>query len=217
VRNALKRAGVAAFILAAAPAFAQERIAGEGEVVTLNPDMNAFSLRRADTGDEPDVRILTDNRTRFSGIDALDDLYLGERVLVSAERNERTGTWDAHAVAVSPRQEAPPAPREDVITDEVIRSDRSSLAPLAVDVSEVSVVSEEPAAPAAAGTPSVERPAAVPTAPPTEASSSAGNDAVPPSAAPDAESAPALTPTASNEDTPAPTASEPTDQNKTPH
>lgn len=212
-----------AVLLAAGPAFAQERMAGEGEVVTLNPDMNAFSLRRAESGDAPDVRILTDNRTLFSGIRALEDLHLGERVVVSADLNDRTGTWGARSVAVSPRQVPPPETREDVITDEVIRNDRSSLAPIAGPAEAPPSASEPFEAPATETT-------AEPVPEPVAAEPDAADEPVatsPPEAAPEASvpAAPAGdTPLMSREespipegDSPAPTVDEPTDQNRTPH
>lgn len=107
----------------------------KGEVTTLNPDMNAFSLRRLDSWADPaspDERVLVDNRTLYYGAAKLSDLAYGELVTVEGEEDPETGNWLAARITVAGADEtAPPGAfvaQEGLITDVTILSDASSLA-----------------------------------------------------------------------------------------
>ncbi len=120
--------------LASSAAFAEEAPAVpetfEGEIAAVAPEQNVFSVTTNPGSEEPDVRVLTDEATRFVGVESLGELQLGDKVEIAAVEDPATNSWDAENITLEERPEEDPALAiaREVINDETIRGDRSSLA-----------------------------------------------------------------------------------------
>lgn len=101
-------------------------------VVSARPGMNVFNVTRTDrvSANRP-IRVLVDDHTRFVGVDSVEDLRPGDPVRLKARPDPETKSWVARAVELKEpaAQDEKDSETADVIDDEAIRSDHSSLAP----------------------------------------------------------------------------------------
>lgn len=75
----------------------------QGEIVSLNTKANSFGLRHTDpmSGKVIESKIMVQPNAELEGIESLNELKKGDRVLVDASQSEAPGTLQATAIEVA--------------------------------------------------------------------------------------------------------------------